>query len=307
MREATIRKQWVAGELAAMRMPNIRALASAGDPTTVTQAADRWLESRRDVAEGTRKTYDVALGRIQPRLGRLPLGDVTPARVNGFVEELVAASLQRESIRKTCSVLAMIFDHEGVEPNPVRSPLVKLPRGTRRHVTPPTAAHVVAVHRAIPAKYRLPLVVLEATGMRIGELELLTWGDVDEPRGRWRCGHKTEGSLRWVSPPDVVLSAVLALRAREDRDHAAQVLNGFDQAAFRTSLTRACRAAGIPHFSPHDLRHRRVSRLHADGLSWARIGELVGHTDLMTTARTYTHVVADEAALDYPTLVDARA
>jgi integrase len=31
----------------------------------------------------------------------------------------------------------------------------------------------------------------------------------------------------------------------------------------------------------------------------ARIGELVGHSDLVTTARVYTHVVADEAELDY--------
>jgi hypothetical protein len=29
-------------------------------------------------------------------------------------------------------------------------------------------------------------------------------------------------------------------------------------------------------------------------MPWARIGELVGHDDLVTTARTYTHVVADE-------------
>jgi hypothetical protein len=34
-------------------------------------------------------------------------------------------------------------------------------------------------------------------------------------------------------------------------------------------------------------------------MPWARIGGLVGHGDLVTTARTYTHVVADEAELDY--------
>jgi integrase len=62
-------------------------------------------------------------------------------------------------------------------------------------------------------------------------------------------------------------------------------------------LNRGCRKAKVPAFSPHDLRHRRVSRLHADG-SWARIGKVVGHADLVTTARTYTHVVADEAELD---------
>jgi integrase len=39
------------------------------------------------------------------------------------------------------------------------------------------------------------------------------------------------------------------------------------------------------------------------GVLWARIGEAVGHDDLVTTARTYTHVVADKAELDYVTLL----
>jgi integrase len=67
----------------------------------------------------------------------------------------------------------------------------------------------------------------------------------------------------------------------------------------RTAIAKACTATGVPTFSPHDLRHRRVSLLHLGGMPWTRIGELVGHDDLMTTAKTYTHVVADEAELDY--------
>jgi integrase len=35
----------------------------------------------------------------------------------------------------------------------------------------------------------------------------------------------------------------------------------------------------------------------------ARIGELVGHDDLVTTARTYTHVLADEGELDYAAML----
>jgi integrase len=49
----------------------------------------------------------------------------------------------------------------------------------------------------------------------------------------------------------------------------------------------------VPTFSPHDLRHRRISLLHEQGVSWARIGEAVGHGDIVTTARTYTHVLGD--------------
>jgi integrase len=67
----------------------------------------------------------------------------------------------------------------------------------------------------------------------------------------------------------------------------------------RTAIAKACRAAAVPAFSPHDLRHRRVSLLHLSGVPWAKIGEAVGHDDLVTTARTYTHVVADEAEIEY--------
>ena len=56
-------------------------------------------------------------------------------------------------------------------------------------------------------------------------------------------------------------------------------------------------------FSLHDLRHRRVSLLHPGGMPWARIGEVVGDDDLVTTARTYTHVLVDERELDYATLM----
>jgi integrase len=155
--------------------------------------------------------------------------------------------------------------------------------------------------RLLPARYRLPPLILDATGMRIGELEALTWGDVEEPRQRWRISGAVAktGRARWVSVPDVLFRAVTRLVPRDDRVPERPVFQGFGGDRFRTALTRACTAAGVPTFSPHDLRHRRVSLLHLGGMPWARIGELVGHDDLVTTARTYTHVVADEGELNY--------
>jgi integrase len=178
-------------------------------------------------------------------------------------------------------------------------------RHTRRHVEPPTAEHVEDVLRLLPTHYRLPAVVLDATGMRVGELERLTWGDVDEPRGRWRVSASISktGRPRWVQVPEVLFEAVCGRTAREDRVPVRRVFQGFGADRFRTALTRACTAAGVPAFSPHDLRHRRVSLLHLGGMPWARIGELVGHDDLVTTAGTYTHVVVDERELDYAELL----
>lgn len=155
--------------------------------------------------------------------------------------------------------------------------------------------------------YRLPLLVLDATGMRVGELEALTWGDMDEPRGRWRIATSKTGRPRWVSPPPLLLKRVLEFVPREDRHPDRRVFDYMTADRLRRAITRACTAAGIPIFSPHDLRHRRVSLLHLGGTPWARIGEQAGHDDVITTARTYTHVLADEAELDYGTLLGGAA
>lgn len=303
--EALARKRWIDGELAAMRVPVLSTLTEKpSQPLTLAIAAERWRASRVDVSVGTMQTYRVAINRLLSRLGDTAIAEIDAPAVAALVAELHEAKLRKQTIRKTVSVLAMILDHEGVQPNPARDRLtVKLPREERRIVEPPTAEHVEKVVRLLPARYRLPALVLDATGMRVGELEALTWGDVDEPRARWRIATSKTGKPRWVYPPDVLFAAVVALVARDDRVPERPVFQGFGADRFRTAITRACTAAGVPAFSPHDLRHRRVSLLHLGGMPWARIGEFVGHDDLVTTARTYTHVVADEAELDYSSLL----
>jgi integrase len=204
----------------------------------------------------------------------------------------------------------MVLDHAEIRPNPARDRVhVRLPRERRPEVAPPIAEHVLAVHRLLPAQYRLPLLVLDATGMRLGELEALVWGDVDEPRGRWRVSQAVSktGRGRWVIPLPVLFEAVSALVPRDDRTPVRQVFLGFRGDRLRTAISRACTGAGVPAFSPHDLRHRRISLLHLGGVPWARIGEHVGQRNLAVTANTYTHVLVDEVELDYAVLVGKEA
>jgi integrase len=84
------------------------------------------------------------------------------------------------------------------------------------------------------------------------------------------------------------------------------VFAGFGEARFRNALTRACQAAGVPRYSPHDLRHRRISLWHRQGgkWTWAEIGREVGQRSLLVTAETYTHVLAaDDREVDVETLL----
>jgi integrase len=72
----------------------------------------------------------------------------------------------------------------------------------------------------------------------------------------------------------------------------------------RNRIGKACKAAGVPTFSPHDLRHRRISLLHRQGRSWAELARFVGQRKLSLTADTYTHVLVDDAEVDYRALLE---
>ena len=293
------------GELAAMRVPDLELLGGESLAPTFREAAERWLASRIDVAENTKGNHRSAVAAIVPLIGSRRVDSIEAADVAELVASL-CETRRRETVRKMLLVLGMIFDHAGVTPNPARDKTaVKLPFERKTEIVPPTAEHVRAVHDLLPTRYRLPLLVLDATGMRLGELEGLTWGDVDESRSRWRVSQAVSktGRARWVNVAPVVFDAVMALVPRDDRTPDRPVFQGFGGDRFRTAVTRACTAAGVPAFSPHDLRHRRISLLHLGGVPWARIGEHVGQRNLAVTANTYSHVLADEAELDYAELL----
>lgn len=309
-REALARERWVAGEFAAMRVPRFGSLAdSPHSVPTLAEAAERWRASRVDVVYGTAVGHRVQLGRVLPLLGTCRVDEITPVDVAELVAALHAAGRKRETIRKSLGALAQVLDFAGVKDNPARDRVrVRLPRGEREEPSPPTAGQIEAVLPLMPPRYALAVLVLDATGMRVGELEEngLRCGDLDEPNSRWRIRRAVEKGRRgrWVSLPSDLFTAVLAtLPPREDRNPERPVFPGVTQERLRTAITRACKASGTPAWSPHDLRHRRISLWHRQGETWALIGARVGQRSLSVTADTYTHVLLDDRELDHAGLV----
>jgi integrase len=149
--------------------------------------------------------------------------------------------------------------------------------------------------------YLIGVLALDATGARVGEVAAAKIGDLDEGRRAWlvRAAVAKRRRPRWVELPDDLFTVVAdRLPAREDRDPEAPLFPIGSTDRLRMAIGRACRDAGVPAFSPHDLRHRRISLLHHQGVSWAEIGARVGQRNLSTTADTYTHVLMDYRELD---------
>jgi integrase len=310
MREAKARRDWVAGELAALRVPDLSTLAiEQSKMPTFAEAADAWRVSRVDVTEGTRTLHRVALNRAMPKLGALRVNEITVADLTDVVTTLAAGGSKKETIRKTIKYAAAVLDESGIDPNPARDKRIRLPYEEREELMPPEATHVEAVFALMPSAYRLPLLWLDWSGARVASIEMLQIGDYDETQRRVRLRRSTTKTRQplWVDLPDTLADAIEAtLLAREDRDPQARLFPDVSADRLRTAIGRACRASGIPLWSPHDLRHRRISLLHRQGRSWAEIARFVGQRKLSVTADVYTHVMIDGTEIDYRELLATR-
>ncbi len=303
-RDALTRRAWVTHELAAQRVPDLKALsAEPAKAPALAEVAARWQVSRVDVRDSTTTQHRVALGRVLPLLGSRRVDEIAPADVAGLVAKLAGENYARESIRKSITALSMVLDFAGIAPNPARDRVqVRLPLTEPEEIEPPSAEHVEAVARLLAPAYRFALLMLDATGCRLGELGAARIGDLDEERHAWlvRAAVSKTRRARWVElPPDLWRALLERLSPREDRDPAAPLF-GISVDRLRMGILRACKAAGVPHFSPHALRHRRISLLHRQGCSWAEIGASVGQRSRIVTADTYSHALIDYREVDRP-------
>lgn len=290
--DAVARVRWIDGELAAMRVPDVHALRETPRARTLADWGEAWADSRIDVSPATRTNYLKHMRRWGA-LGSLAATAVRPSDVERWISTL--GDLRASSVKRYVTTLRQVLDYAGVEPNPARDPRVKLPKVARVEVEPPSAAEVEAIVSYVRPRWRLPVRVLEATGMRVGEMCALTWGDVDFAGLRLRVREgKTRAARRWVQVPADLMAEIDALVPPDDRAAERRLFGGMTGQDLRQAMGRACVAAGIPRYSPHDLRHRRVSLWHREGVPFREIAARVGHSRTSLTMDTYAHVILSE-------------
>ena len=293
MREARARRDLIGGELAVGRNPADLLRVLVEKPTTRTFAvwAEAYRTSRVDLAAETTKNLRSHLRAMEV------FANIDPAAITtADVQEWVAAlALKPSSARRYLATLRQVLDFADVIPNPAKDPRVRLPREEIPLVQPPSAREVDMIVENVPALRRLPLRVLEQTGLRIGELHRLAWGDVDASGSRFRVAHgKTRAARRWVTVPGWVMDAVLETCPPDDRTAERRVFPGFTPDVAKNIMARACRAAGIPHYHPHDLRHRYASVKIAEGVPVTDLAAQLGHSKKSLTLDVYSHVLLED-------------
>jgi integrase len=296
LREARVRRDLIAGELAAGRNPRdlLRTLTEQPATRTFQQAFEDFIASRVDVAPATLENYKTARERLVPVLGssdplRLSWQDVQEAVT------VLCAALSPATVRIYVGTLRQVLDFAGCDPNPAKDRRVKLPRREATIPDPPSESAVAAIVANAPPKWRLALRVLEQTGMRAGELAKLEWADVDQANSRFRIrAGKTAAARRWVAVPEWAMEDVLATCPPDDRTPERRVFQGATRQVLGMAMRRGCESAGLALYSPHDLRHRYASVKIREGVPVTDLAAQLGHARKSITLDTYSHVLLED-------------
>jgi site-specific recombinase XerD len=143
------------------------------------------------------------------------------------------------------------------------------------------------------------------TGMRKGELENLTWDDVDFKRRKLKIRRKEfwkpKTGEREIPMNQAVNDLLLDLKKKNDKSLKSHFVfpapdGGQLKIKLREKLIEVAQKAKIKGLTKiHSLRHAFASHLVMSGVDLPTVQKLMGHSDIQTTM-IYSHLVPDHLA-----------
>lgn len=295
-----------------------------GGSMTVNAWYKEWKALYKDPKGLTEKSlgmYDEKYNKyIKPRIGHLKLKDVRDVHLQTILNEQAGKSSSHA--KKVRMVLQEMFKRARQSRLIVFDPaeLLELPsttHGTRRSITDAERAAILAV--AETHRSGLWVLTLLYTGMRPGETAALMWSDIDFSRNEIHVhaakesgsstikGPKTEAGIRDIPIHADLLPRLLQARQSpfspvfptragnmQNENSLRRLWTGFKRdldiymgaTLKRNKIEKSVVAKDL---TPYCLRHTFCTDLQRAGVPLNVAKELMGHSDIQTTANIYTH------------------
>lgn len=286
---------------------------------TLKEFHDEWrrLHAEPHLAPRTLRLYDdLSTRQLVPKLGHLPLRQLTTERIQQAAAELSTEGVPAATIRKALVLLQGILERAvewgRIQNNPAR--YVRKPKATATRLTQPLSPRQVEdVRRKMLGKKWLRdatlISVLAYSGLRPGEALALRWGDIRERTirvdkaislGEERATKTRQNrTVRLLAPLAADLAKWrLASGASDDQDLVFPTRDGkpWAETDYRNWRKRrfkwAAKEVGLPGAHPYALRHSFASLLLAEQGNPAEIAAQLGHS-LQVLFTTYAHVIED--------------
>jgi integrase len=205
-------------------------------------------------------------------------------------QEVKAGTVNRE-LALLKHMLTKAVDWGYLKQNPTKAvKLLKEPPGRLRYLEAEEIERLLDACDDPQTPYLRPIVIVALhTGMRLGEILGLRWGDLDL-RHRLISITKTKNNERKTIPINEALYEELTKLPRHmTSPYLLGHLDGTRILRIDRSFHSALKRAGIEGFRFHDLRHTFASHLAMRGVPLETIGALLGHKDPKMTRR-YAHL-----------------
>lgn len=281
---------------------------------TFGEVADQWFDrGRLNWKVKTVEDYQMCLSKMGS-IREVPIDFLTPQYVSSLLSEIDTPAMRRR-VRKTLgTVMKWAVRQKYCAENPVeRTDAVKVPVAT---VEVFEAEEVAAIFRKL-SRHTNACQLLYALALRPGELWGLHWGDwnrkkqtlevrrnVKEVRGVQHVETpKTASSRRHLPLGEHVtglLTSELAIamkvgRAGKDDVMFANSTGGYVRARnFQRNWRQALGDAGVDYRRIYTLRHTAASLWLNSGVSLAAVSRWLGHANITTTLRHYSHLMLND-------------
>lgn len=242
---------------------------------------------------------------INPALGKKKINDISALDIENLKQLLADDKGHKpKTVNNTLTALKTALqcavDFEIIEKIPKIRKLKVLKRKVE-YLDPDEVVRLLAVAREEPSWYAFILLAV-TSGMRLGELLALQWGDIDLKRKEvtirrtnWHghIGTPKSNAERIIPLTDLAVSALNKQRHLiGDFVWYYDDKNPIQEYHARAALKRIRRLSGLRHFGFHMLRHTFASICVMEGIPLPSVQELLGHASIEMTM-VYAHLSPD--------------
>ena len=287
---------------------------------TMNQVFDDWLTNvRPSIKKTTYSTYtSIINNHLRPILGDLPVLSLAESNISEFMTEMCSESsgLSRTTIRGIASILKSVLEFGKDYGCTARPETCKFSLKTRRAginvLTDDEISKLSAVLGNYPKDKDLGVLLSLKTGLRVGEVCALKWGDISLSEGYLfvnrtiqRIKQVDEGDEKTIlyfgepkslnSRRKVPLSPTMIdlLGIRQMPDECYVVSGRSDKTVEPRSMQRrfktVLKKAGIRDLNFHVLRHTFSTKCIERGFDVKSLSMILGHSDVNTTMNVYVH------------------
>lgn len=293
-------------------------------------AKEWWENHSKNIKTGAERAYKGSYKAALEEFSGYRMKEITPAVVSLWGEKFKAAGYAGKTASNARSVLSCIFKYwcviNGETYNPVT--VTDLPRGMKKERREPPTVEQLETVKAHPEGFGLCAWLFMYTGCRLGEVLALQWGDVDFENGRisiskevaWVHNQpivqmpKTASGVRAVPLLSPLRDVLEPLRGA-DSDYILGGEKPLTGTAYQRRWAYYCKNVGMAHYTvqarknkhrgkvyetavkvwkadvtAHQFRHEYASMLYEAGIGELEAQRLMGHADITTTRRVYTHI-----------------